>query len=276
MQSYDALCAYLKRSSGLVLDRDKRYLVDSRLLPIVQREKLSGLPELVTILEKGSSPSLAKEVVQAMTINETYFFRDKLPFDALRDNVIPRIIKAKGADKSLRIWCAASSTGQEPYSIAIVLAEMKHKLAGWKTEIIGTDLANHAIDKARNGIYTQFEVQRGLPTPYLLRYFKQCGDTWQISESIRSQVSYRNFNLLSDFAVLGKFDIIFCRNVLIYFNATGKRDILQRMSRQLNPEGFVILGAAEGLVGIDIDLASDPEARPFLSRAPKLAKVAAR
>lgn len=273
MQSYDALCAYLKKSSGLVLDRDKRYLVDSRLLPIVQREKLSGLPELVNILEKGSSPSLAKEVVQAMTINETYFFRDKLPFDALRDGIIPRIIKAKGNDKTLRIWCAASSTGQEPYSIAMTLAEMKAKLAGWRIEIIGTDLAQHAIEKARAGTYSQFEVQRGLPTPFLLRYFTQSGDVWQISDAIRQQVSFRNFNLLSDFAPLGKFDVVFCRNVLIYFNAPGKKDILQRMLKQLNPEGFVVLGAAEGLVGIDIDLAPDPEVRPFLTRPQNIAKT---
>jgi chemotaxis protein methyltransferase CheR len=276
MQSYDALCAYLKKSSGLVLDRDKRYLVDSRLLPIVQREKLSGLPELVSILERGSSPSLAKEVVQAMTINETYFFRDKMPFDVLRDGILPRIMKAKGNDKTLRIWSAASSTGQEPYSIAMLLAEQKHKMAGWRIEIIGTDLANHAIAKAQAATYTQFEVQRGLPTPYLMKYFNQTGDTWQINESIRSQVSFRNFNLLSDFAPLGKFDVIFCRNVLIYFNAAGKKDILQRMTKQLNPEAYLVLGAAEGLVGIDIELAPDPEVRPFLTRSSKLAKAVAR
>jgi chemotaxis protein methyltransferase CheR len=276
MQSYDALCAYLKKSSGLVLDRDKKYLVDSRLMPIVQREKLSGLPELVSILERGSSPSLAKEVVQAMTINETYFFRDKMPFDVLRDGILPRIMKAKGADKSLRIWSAACSTGQEPYSIAMLLAEMKLKLAGWRIEIVGTDLAAHALAKAQSGTYTQFEVQRGLSTPFLLRYFNQNGDTWQINETIRSQVSFRSFNLLSDFGALGKFDVIFCRNVLIYFNAAGKKDILQRMTKQLNPDGYVVLGAAEGLVGIDIELAADPEVRPFLTRSQKLAKAAVR
>lgn len=276
MHSYDALCAYLKRSSGLVLDRDKRYLVDSRLLPIVKREKLSGLPELVTILERGTSPTLAKEVVQAMTINETYFFRDKLPFDALKDTLLPRIMQAKGADKSLRIWSAACSTGQEPYSIAMLLAEMKHKLTGWRIEIVGTDLAGHAIEKAQNGAYSQFEVQRGLPTPYLLRYFNQVGDMWHIAPAIRSQVSFRHFNLLSDFGPLGKFDVIFCRNVLIYFNAQGKKDILQRMSRQLNPDGGIVLGAAEGLVGIDIDIGPDPSIRPFLSRTQKLAKAAGR
>ncbi|MFZ4808343.1 MAG: CheR family methyltransferase [Hyphomicrobiaceae bacterium] len=276
MHSYDALCAYLKRTSGLVLDRDKRYLVDSRLLPIVQREKLSGLPELVTILERGSQPSLAKEVVQAMTINETYFFRDKLPFETLRDNILPRIMKAKGSDRTLRIWSAACSTGQEPYSIAMLLAELKHKMAGWRVEILGTDLANHAIDKAQSGTYTQFEVQRGLPTPYLLRYFNQTGDSWHICDAIKSQVSFRHFNLLAEFSPLGRFDVIFCRNVLIYFNAAGKKDILNRMVRQLNPEGYIVLGAAEGLVGIDIDLAADPELRPFLTRASKQATAAAR
>lgn len=276
MESYDALCAYLKKSSGLVLDKDKKYLVDSRLLPIVNREKLKGLCELVNILERGSSPSLAKEVVQAMTINETYFFRDKMPFDMLRDGVIPRLVKAKGNDKTLRIWSAASSTGQEAYSIAMLLAEMKAKLQGWRIEIVGTDLAKHAVDKAIGASYTQFEVQRGLPTAYLLKYFTQKGDTWQLNEAIRSQVSFRNFNLLSDFAPLGKFDIVFCRNVLIYFNAQGKKDILQRMLRQVNPDGYIVLGAAEGLVGIDVELAQDPEVRPFLTRTSRIAKTGTR
>jgi chemotaxis protein methyltransferase CheR len=262
-RAFEALRAYLRRASGLIIDSDKIYLVESRVLPIVRREKLSGLDELVVVLERGSNPAVAREVVQAMTINETYFFRDKLPFDKFRDVMMPKLIAARAASKCIRIWSAASSTGQEAYSLSIILEEMQAKLAGWRIEIIATDLAEHILERAKKGIYTQFEVQRGLTTQQLLRYFTQVGDQWQIKEPIRNRVQFRHFNLLDDYGALGRFDIIFCRNVLIYFDLARKTDILNRMSRALAPDGFLIQGASEGVIGLGTDLVVDPEHRCF-------------
>lgn len=267
-QSFDALCAFLKKSSGLVLDQSKQYLIESRVLPIVKREKLAGLADLVMILERGQNASLAKEVIEAMTINETYFFRDRAPFDKFRDVVMPRIIANRSAEKSVRVWVAASSTGQEPYSLAMILDEMAHKMPGWRVDLVATDIAEPQLLKARNATYTQFEVQRGLSTAYLLRYFTQLGDSWQVIPALRSKVQFRQFNLLSDFAVLGRFDVIFCRNVLIYFDAATKSDILKRMGRVLTADGALFLGASESVIGLGTDFAPDPEHRAFHMRSP--------
>lgn len=265
--SFDAFCAYLRRASGLIIDSEKRYLVESKVMPLVRREGLKSLSELVKILERGTAPALAGEVVQAMTVNETYFFRDKLPFDKFRDVVLPKLINARGAEKQIRIWCATCSSGQEPYSISMLLDESARKLTGWKTEIVATDLSETILSKARSGLYTQFEVQRGLSTAQLLRYFNQTGDKWQLSETIRSKVTFRQFNLLSDYGVLGRFDVIFCRNVLIYFDAARKSDVLTRMARILAPDGYLVLGASESIIGLGVDLVPDREHHSFLVRA---------
>jgi chemotaxis protein methyltransferase CheR len=266
-QAFDALCDYLRRHSGLVMDQSKKYLVESRVMPIVRRERLSGLDELVAQLHKGLSPKLAKDVVEAMTINETYFFRDKAPFDQFRTVMLPALIAARQNEKRLRFWSAAASTGQEAYSLAMILDEFSPRLAGWKVEIVGTDLSEQVLEKAKKGIYSQFEVQRGLPAPMLLRHFNQIGESWQISDHIRSKVTFRPLNLLADFTVLGRFDVIFCRNVLIYFDAARKTDILARMTRLLAPDGFVTLGASESLIGLKTDLVPHPEHRGIFMRA---------
>jgi chemotaxis protein methyltransferase CheR len=265
-QSFDALCEFLRRSSGLVVEQSKRYLVESRVMPIVRREKLSGLDELVLLLQRGQSPKLAKDVVEAMTINETYFFRDKTPFDQFRSLILPKLLAARANEKRLRIWSAAASTGQEAYSLAMIIDEFAAKTAGWKIEIVGTDLSEAVLEKAKKGIYSQFEVQRGLPTTYLLRNFNQIGDSWQISEALRAKVSFRQLNLLSDFTILGRFDLIYCRNVLIYFDTSRKSDILARMSRLLAPDGFLVLGASESLIGLSTDLVAHPEHRALFMR----------
>lgn len=265
-QSFEALCEFLRRSSGLVMEQSKRYLVESRVMPIVRRERLSGLDELVVILQKNQNPKLAKDVIEAMTINETYFFRDKTPFDQFRSVMLPKMMAARAGEKRLRIWSAAASTGQEAYSLAMILEEHATKLAGWKIEIVGTDLSDAVLEKARKGVYSQFEVQRGLPTPMLLKHFNQTGDSWQISDALRAKVSFRQLNLLSDFAQLGRFDIIFCRNVLIYFDAARKQDILSRMSRILAPDGFLLLGASESLIGLRTDLSAHTEHRSLFQR----------
>ena len=273
-QSYDALCAYLRKASGLVLDSDKRYLVESRVAPIVRREGFSGLTDLVRAMERDNHPGLAQEVVQAMTINETYFFRDKLPFDKLREVFLPELISSRGSRRSLRIWCAASSSGQEPYSIAMILDEFAPRMPGWRTEIVATDLSEAVLTKARAGIYSQFEVQRGLSTAQLLKYFTQVREDWQLSQAIRSKVTFRHFNLLNDYTSLGKFDLIFCRNVLIYFDPPQKSDVLNRMSRILADDGVVVLGASESVLGLSTRLVSHPQHRGFFQFAGRAATAA--
>jgi chemotaxis protein methyltransferase CheR len=266
VRSFDALRAYLRSASGLILDADKRYLVESRLTSIMRREAMAGLSDLVRALEHNKMPRLAQEVVQAMTIIETYFFRVKLPFDYFRDSILPELIKARAAQKQIRIWCAASSTGQELYSLAMIVDEAASRLAGWRVEIFGTDLSEAALARAKDALYSQFEVQRGLTIQQLLRYFTQVGDMWQLKESVRARVQYRHMNLLDEYSFLGNFDIIFCRNVLIYFDTARKSDVLNRMTRILAPDGFLILGAAESIIGLDTKLAPHPQYRGVLVR----------
>jgi len=185
-----------------------------------------------------------------MTTNETFFYRDKIPFDHLRETILPGLIQARAARKPLRIWSAASSTGQQPYSIAMCLKEMGAALSGWRTEIVATDLSQAVLEKARAGIFSQFEVQRGLPIQLLVKYFTQLGEFWQLSADIRGMVQHRPLNLLQDFSHLGKFDVIFCRNVLIYFDQETKISIFERMHKVIEPDGMLMLGAAESVVGI--------------------------
>ncbi len=265
-QSFDALSALLKQTSGLIVTADKLYLVEDRLMPIVRREKLSCLNALVNVLERRSRPALLQEVAQAMTVNETYFFRDKTPFDQLRDIVLPALIEARSASKALRIWSAACSAGQEPYSVAMLLEDCANRLAGWRIEIIGTDLSEAILAKARAGVYSQFEVQRGLSAPQISRHFNRLGDAWQIRDNIRARVSFRQLNLLDSYAHMGAFDIILCRNVLIYFDVVRKTDVLSRLSRALTDDGFLLLGASENAVGVTDRLAAHPESRSLFIR----------
>jgi chemotaxis protein methyltransferase CheR len=246
---YDYLRKLLKDRSGLVLSVDKQYLVESRLTPLARKAGIASLGELVAKL-RSNNERLAVDVVEAMTTNESFFYRDKIPFDHFRDTIMPGLLAARARERRLRIWCAAASTGQEPYSLAMCLKEMKDKLAGWRVEILGTDLSAEVLEKAKAGVYSQFEVQRGLPIQMLVKHFSQVGDTWQISPEIRAMVQYRPLNLLSDFAHLGSFDVVFCRNVLIYFDQETKIGVLNRIARLLDPDGFLVLGAAETVVGL--------------------------
>ncbi|KRR07538.1 CheR family methyltransferase [Bradyrhizobium valentinum] len=257
---YEYLRKLLKERSGLDLSADKQYLVESRLLPLARKSSLPGISELVEKM-KGGAAALTAEVVEAMTTNETFFFRDKIPFDHLREAVIPAMVQARAARRSLRIWCAASSTGQEPYSIAMCLKEAGSLLSGWRTEIVATDLSQAVLEKSKAGIFSQFEVQRGLPIGLLVKYFTQNGELWQINAEIRSMVQHRQLNLLQDFSHLGVFDIIFCRNVLIYFDQHTKANIFERLSRMLEPDGVLALGAAESVVGITNTFKPYPERR---------------
>ena len=248
-QDYEYLRKLLKERSGLELSADKQYLVESRLVPLARKASLAGIPELVLKMKSGAD-ALTVEVVEAMTTNETFFFRDKIPFDHLKEAVLPALVQARAARRSLRIWCAASSTGQEPYSIAMCLKEAGSMLAGWRTEIVATDLSQDVLEKSKAGIYSQFEVQRGLPIQMLVKYFTQNGEMWQLKADIRGMVQHRQLNLMQDFSHLGTFDIVFCRNVLIYFDQETKASIFGRISRMLEPDGVLALGAAESVVGI--------------------------
>jgi len=246
---YEYLRKLLKDHSGLDLSTDKQYLIESRLLPLARKAGLVDIGDLVQKMKNGSI-SLIAQVVEAMTTNETFFFRDKIPFDHFREKIMPEMLQTRAGRKSLRIWCAAGSTGQEPYSLAICLKEMGAALSGWRVEIVATDLSNEVLEKSRAGIYSQFEVQRGLPIQMLVKYFKQTGELWQINPDIRAMVRHRQLNLLHDFSQLGRFDVIFCRNVLIYFDQDTKTSIFGRLARTVEPDGFLVLGAAETVVGL--------------------------
>jgi chemotaxis protein methyltransferase CheR len=246
---YEYLRKLLKERSGLDLSADKHYLVESRLMPLARQWNLAGIPELVQRMKNGVE-ALTSEVVEAMTTNETFFFRDKIPFDHLKEAVLPALAQARASRRSLRVWCAASSTGQEPYSIAMCLKEASALFAGWRIEIVATDLSQAVLDKAKAGLFSQFEVQRGLPIHLLVKYFTQQGELWQLSAEIRGMVQHRQLNLLQDLSHLGTFDVIFCRNVLIYFDQDTKLGIFTKLARMLEHDGVLALGAAESLVGI--------------------------
>jgi chemotaxis protein methyltransferase CheR len=247
---YDYLRKFLKERSGLALSADKQYLVESRLLPVARRKGVSGLSELIKKMKEPGSETLVIDVIEAMMTNESLFFRDKIPFEHFRDTIMPALLVARANQKRIRIWCAASSGGQEPYSLAMALKEMSAALAGWRVEILATDLSLDVLEKAKAGIYSQFEVQRGLPIQMLVKYFTQVGEMWQIAPEIRAMIQYRPFNLLHDFNQFGRFDVVFCRNVLIYFDQPTKVGVLDRMAKVIEPDGYLVMGAAETVVGL--------------------------
>ncbi len=260
-RDFDYLRTLLKSASGLVLTDDKQYLIESRLLPVAKKLKFETLDAMVAELRRSEATSLKNQIVEAMTINESFFFRDKTPFDNFENIMLPKLLEAKKAQKHLRIWSAAASTGQEAYSLSMIMQEYAAELEGWRIEIIGTDLCSEALEKAKAGIYSQFEVQRGMPVKYLVKNFKQVGSMWQVNSKIKSSVQYRQFNLLNSFNLLGRFDIIFCRNVLIYFDKETKSDIIERMGKQTNPNCYLVLGASETLVGLNDSFGTVSDAR---------------
>ena len=254
---FDFLRAYLKARSGLALGPEKRYLVESRLGPVCRRFGLASLGALVAALRTPRDAALERTVVEAMTTNETFFFRDRLPFDLFRDVLLPRMLAARGPTRRLRIWCAAASSGQEPYSLAMLLHEAAPRLAGWSVEIVATDLSTEVLEKAQGGLYSHFEVQRGLPAQLLVRHFSQVGDQWRIAPDLARMVAFRPLNLMQPFEHLGTFDIVYCRNVLIYFDMATKGDVLRRLARALAPDGALLLGAAETVIGLTDALVPD-------------------
>lgn len=245
---FQYLSQLLKSRSGLVLGEDKMYLIESRLLPIARSQGAQDISQLCTILKTKQNDALLVEITEAMTTNESSFFRDIKPYENLRKIVFPRIVSAQPG-KTMRIWSAACSTGQEPYSTAMCIQEEIAKMPGWRFELLGTDIARKVVDKAALGIYSQFEAQRGLPIQMLVKYFVSRPDTtWQVKDIVRNMVNFRTHNLLDDYTQLGKFDVILLRNVLIYFDDATRAQVTEKMARSLQPHGVLILGATEALV----------------------------
>ncbi|MDB5490543.1 MAG: cheR methyltransferase, binding domain protein [Micavibrio sp.] len=238
----------LKDKSGFALTPAKTYLLESRVLPVASRHGCADLTALADLLRKSVNNALIYEIVEAMTTNETLFFRDDKPFRHFRSALLPLMMKNREHKKSLRIWSAACSTGQEPYSIAITMSDLIQEHPGWNVEIIGTDISGSVIEKAKQGIYTQFEIQRGLPVPMMVKYFTRRDAEWQIHEKFRRMVRFEPFNLMQGMEKFGTFDIIFCRNVLIYFDEDTKRSVLQNLSRRLSPDGYLLLGSTESAI----------------------------
>ena len=250
---YEYLSTFLMKSSGLALGPGKEYLLESRLVPLAQSLGLADFEGLVNELRRGADRRLSESVTEAMTTNETLFFRDKTPFEDLKKVLLPELMAVRQAEKTLRIWCAAASTGQEPYSLIMLLRESFPSLSNWKVDFTATDISQQMLDRAQDGLYSQFEVQRGLPVTHLVKYFDQDPKGWRVKAEIRNAVRFRKLNLLDNFALLGAFDLIMCRNVLIYFDQETKKSILERMGKLLKPDGFLMLGAAETVLGVTDD-----------------------
>ncbi len=266
---FDILSGVIYKRAGIVLSKEKEYLLESRLMPLVRSRGFGDLGELAGQVRNGADEALLREVTEAMTTNETLFFRDIKPFDQFRDVIVPYLLANRSPNHPIRIWSAAASTGQEAYSLAMVIKELGGELAKRRIEILGTDLSREALDKARVGIYSQFEIQRGLPIQMLMKYFKQTNEIWQIDSALRAMVNFRELNLLEDFSALGKFDIVYCRNVLIYFDKQTKADILNRISAVLRPDGFLSLGGAETIIGVTDAFRRVPDHRGLYEPAPR-------
>ena len=245
---FDFVSGLLHRRAGIVLTADKTYLIESRLAPLARKEGLASIEDLLQVIRSRRDERLITQMVDVMTTNETFFFRDKTPFELMKETVLPKLMEAR--PPKLRIWCAASSTGQEPYSLAMMLQESPSLLRGTPVEIFASDISDRVLEKAKAGLYSQFEVQRGLPIQLMMKYFRQKDDLWQVSDKIRSMVTFKKHNLMDDPSAFGRFDVVFCRNVLIYFDPPTKGQVLDRISKVMNPEGFLFLGAAETVIGI--------------------------
>jgi chemotaxis protein methyltransferase CheR len=241
----------LLETSANVLGPGKEYLVDTRLAPLVRKLELGSITDLVARLRAPGSLDLVSQVVAALVTTETSFFRDVHPFEALRKTVIPDLIRRRAGEQTLTIWCAASSTGQEPYSLAMLLREHFPELRTWKVFLIATDLSREVLARAREGKYNQIEVNRGLPAPLLVKYFEQHGTQWQLTEEIRKLVDFRELNLTQPWPFLPRMDLILNRNVMIYFDVATKKSILSRIARLLRPDGYLLLGGSETTFNLD-------------------------
>ena len=263
----------VRKRSVLVLTSDKAYLVESRLGPLARQRELPSVEGLIQTLRTSKDEKLLWAVTDALTTNETFFFRDKTPFDQFRDEVLPALAPKRAAGP-LRVWCAACSTGQEPYSLAMLMEDLKAKHPALKLDICASDISDRVLEKAKAGIYTQFEVQRGLPITHLVKYFDKADENWQVKAHLRQLIRWRQFNLLEDMRVLGRFDVVYCRNVLIYFDPETKRKVLENIAAVMADDGYLFLGAAETVMGLTDAFQPAPGHRGLYARNPSFKKAA--
>lgn len=248
--AFEVFASLLKSRSGLVIGPDKLYLLETRLSSILKQERLNDLAHLADRLRAPGSDALARQVVEEMTTNETFFFRDDKPFVHFRGQALPQLHAKRAATAPLRVWSAACSSGQEAYSVAMIITESRASIGDRRIEIIGTDLARNVVTRAREGLFSQFEVQRGLPVQMLMRHFSKDPAGWRIKDPLRAMVQFREWNLLGDLRPLGQFDVVFCRNVLIYFDMPTKTRALEAIAGQMAPDGVLYLGGAETVLGV--------------------------
>jgi len=245
-EDIEHLAATLKTRSGLILGSDKTYLIESRLSPVARREGFANVSALLTALRTKRDEKLMAAVTDAMTTNETFFFRDKLPFDQFKSDILPALPKTR-LSGDIKVWCAACSTGQEPYSLAMLMDEARAQYPRLNLDILATDISERCLEKAQAGLYTQFEVQRGLPITMMVKHFEKVDEMWRISPKLRSSIRFKKMNLLDDLRMVGRQDVIYCRNVLIYFNRDLQDRAVGLFREALVHRGFLGLGSKESL-----------------------------
>jgi chemotaxis protein methyltransferase CheR len=250
-EDFDYIRKFLRERSAIALDDGKEYLVETRLAPLIREHQLGSITELVGQLRAHPFHPLRTRIVEAMVTTETTFFRDAQPFEALRKTVIPELVQKRSAERTLTIWSAACSTGQEPYSLALLIREHFPQLSGWTIELIATDLSRDVLARAREGRFSQIEINRGLPATLLVKYFQQHGNTWQLRADVRGMVEFQELNLAQAWPPLPRMDIVLLRNVMIYFEVEVKKQILGRVGRVLRPDGYLLLGGAETTFSLD-------------------------
>jgi chemotaxis protein methyltransferase CheR len=248
---FDYIRTLVRNNSGLILEPGKQYLVESRLNPVAREHGFPSIPHLIHCLRCEPPSDLHRRVVEAMTTNETSFFREVRVFEMFRKAIVPRLLAARSSERSLNLWCAASSTGQEPYSFAILLREHFPILESWDVTFMASDFSTQLLARARAGCYNQLEVNRGLPAHLLVKYFKKQGTVWEISADIRHMIKFREINLIHRWPYIPRMDVIFLRNVLIYLDRATKKDILSRIRLLLNPDGYVLVGGTETIADLD-------------------------
>ncbi len=266
-ESFAYIADLVRRESAIVLDSGKEYLVESRLLPLARAAGVASVGEYIDQLRTRPTTADRVAVVEALTTNETFWFRDMEPFEVLRNQIVPEVLRTNASRRKLTIWSGACSSGQEAYTIAMIMAETVVPL-GWQIEIVATDISQQMLDRVEAGLYSQLEVNRGLPAPLLVKYFRKVGTHWQVADELRRMVTVKHLNLAQPFPPLPTFDIVFLRNVLIYFDADTKRRILAQVRNVTTPGGVLFLGAAETTIGIDDVWERTPMGRFTLNRKP--------
>jgi chemotaxis protein methyltransferase CheR len=248
---FDFIRDLVRGKAGIVLETGKEYLVDARITSLIKQENIPSFGELIQRMKRNPADPIVQKVVEAMTTNETSFFRDRHPFDALKNTVLPALLSSRAPTRCLSIWCGAASTGQEPYTIAMMLHDAIPQLAQWKVTFLATDISSEMIARSRAGKYNQIEINRGLPATHIVKYFEKHGLEWQIKPHLRQMVDYREMNLMQSWLPMPPLDIVFMRNVLIYFDTQAKKEILGKIKRLLRPDGYLFLGCAETTMGLD-------------------------